>query len=69
MYAIVRDYWPNGWQLIGGVTDLTEPIGYKVAEGRSIKSLLAKVPKGEKVYRIYLQRTDGKEGSKELKRN
>ena len=35
--------------------------------GRTIKGLLYYVPKGEKVYRVYLHRTDGKNGYKQIR--
>lgn len=42
--------------------------GFHRAEGRTIKALVAQVPPGVKVYRVYLARTEGKEGKRLLKR-
>jgi hypothetical protein len=53
--------------------DIEKTTGYRVrdkfnndASSRTIKTLLYLVPKSEKVYRVYLRRTDGKTGHKLL---
>lgn len=45
-----------------------DAIGVDRGSARTVKALVRKVPAGEKVYRVYLQRTDGREGKKELVR-
>jgi len=41
--------------------------GYLEMSGKTIKSLLRMVPMDEPVYRVYLQRTDGKTGKKQIR--
>jgi hypothetical protein len=65
-YFIVLDAAPSTYQLCRGTT--SDAIGVTLAEGRTIKSLVAQVQPQHDVYRVYLARTDGKTGAKLIRK-
>lgn len=54
------------YQLLYG--DPSEAVGGDRGYATTISALLRRVPVGEKVWRVFLQRTDGKTGGRLLKR-
>lgn len=66
-FFIVRDSYPNGWELMQGNPETA--VGISRATGRTIKGLMARVPEHCPVYRSYLQRTDGRTGMKLIRQS
>ena len=70
-YFIIMDEAPirqsrPAYQLCYGTIETAT--GYTIAAHHTIKALVAKVKPIEDVYRVYLQRTEGREGSKLIRK-